>query len=47
LLLPFVVGNLVAGTSVAVVTFLVLRSVLARRRLDAAVRGHGPEAGAR
>ena len=47
LLLPFVVGNLVAGTSVALVTFLVLRSVLARRRLDAAVRDHGPEAGAR
>ena len=47
LLLPFVVGNLVAGTGVALVTFLVLRSVLARRRLDAAARDHGPETGAR
>lgn len=32
MLLPFVVGNLVAGAVAALVTFVALRSILARRR---------------
>ena len=32
LLLPFVLGNLVAGTAAAALTFVLLRSVLTRRR---------------
>jgi uncharacterized protein (DUF2062 family) len=33
LLLPFVLGNIVAGAAAATVTFVLLRTVLARRRL--------------
>ena len=47
LLLPFLVGNLVAGAGAALVTFVLLRSVLARRRLDAVVQGRGPQPGGR
>ncbi len=45
LLAPFVVGNLFSGAVVAVVTFLLLRSVLARRGRDAAAPGRGPGQG--
>jgi uncharacterized protein (DUF2062 family) len=38
LLLPFVVGNLVSGALAAVVTFLLLRSLLLRRQAMAAAR---------
>ena len=41
LLLPFLVGNLVAGVAAAVVTFVLLRTVLARRQLRPAGEG-GP-----
>jgi hypothetical protein len=37
LLLPFVLGNIVAGTAAAAVTFVLLRSVLVRRRLGAPI----------
>lgn len=41
LLMPFLVGNLVAGVAAAVVTFVLLRTVLARRQLRPAGEG-GP-----
>jgi uncharacterized protein (DUF2062 family) len=39
LLMPFLLGNLVAGALAALVTFVLLRSVLARGRLKAAAEG--------
>jgi uncharacterized protein (DUF2062 family) len=42
LLLPFVVGNLLLGTAAAGVTFLALRSLLARRRRRLAPGDSGP-----
>lgn len=42
LLLPFVVGNLVAGAVLGAVAFVLLRSVLARRALAAVAPGGAP-----
>ena len=42
LFLPFVVGNLILGAATGVVTFLVLRSLLARRRRGLGARSAGP-----
>ena len=42
LLLPFVVGNLILGAATGVVTFLVLRSLLARRRRGPVASSAGP-----
>jgi uncharacterized protein (DUF2062 family) len=41
LLMPFVVGNLVAGAAAALVTFVAVRTLLARRQLRAADPGQG------
>ena len=42
LLLPFVVGNLTLGAAAAGMTFLALRSLLARRKRGLVARGAGP-----
>lgn len=43
LLMPFVLGNVVAGVLSAALTFVLLRSALRRRRADRAAEKHQPD----